>query len=392
MARARTILIAGAGIGGLAAAISLAKSGFRPLVMERASKLEEIGAGIQLTPNATRALDRLGLLSAVREHAVMAQGLIVASGETGFELARAPLGDADRRFGSPWLLTMRADLQRALLAATEDIVDIEFMYGTEVTDFAAHGRGTTALTRDGGRNDEQIGIGLVGADGLWSRVRARLHGDEPPAFQDLVAWRALIPAAGLPAAFAEPIVRLWLGPSAHIVHYPVERGTQINVVAVFRDTWRAERWNTPGEIAKLPSACDHWAEMPQRVIAAAKSFHRWPLADRAPLRQWGEGRVTLLGDAAHPMLPFLAQGAGAALEDAVALGRHFRHRSDVAEAMRAYESERAPRTTRMQRGARFNARIYHADGWLRWARDLKLRWDAEKLIDRHDWIYRYRPI
>lgn len=392
MARARTILIAGAGIGGLAAAISLAKSGFRPLVMERASKLEEIGAGIQLTPNATRALDRLGLLSAVRQRAVMAQGLIVASGETGTELARAPLGDADRRFGSPWLLTMRADLQRALLVAAEDIVDIEFMYGTEVTDFAAHARGTTALTRDGGRNDEQIGIGLVGADGLWSKVRARLHGDEPPAFQDLVAWRALIPATGLPAAFAEPIVRLWLGPSAHIVHYPVEGGAQINVVAVFRDTWRAERWNTPGEIAKLPSACDRWAEMPQRVIAAAKSFHRWPLADRAPLKQWGEGRVTLLGDAAHPMLPFLAQGAGAALEDAVALGRHFRHRSDVAEAMRAYESERAPRTTRMQRGARFNARIYHADGWLRWARDLKLRWDAEKLIDRHDWIYRYRPI
>ena len=392
MARARTILIAGAGIGGLAAAISLAKSGFRPLVMERASKLEEIGAGIQLTPNATRALDRLGLLSAVRERAVMARGLIVASGETGIELARAPLGDADRRFGSPWLLTMRADLQRALLAAAEDIVDIEFMYGTEVTDFAAHVRGTTALTRDGGRNDEQIGIGLVGADGLWSRVQARLHGDEAPAFQDLVAWRALIPASDLPAAFAEPVVRLWLGPSAHIVHYPVEGGAQINVVAVFRDTWRAERWNTPGEIAKLPSACDHWAEMPQRVIAAAKSFHRWPLADRAPLKQWGEGRVTLLGDAAHPMLPFLAQGAGAALEDAVALGRHFRHRSDVAEAMRAYESERAPRTTRMQRGARFNARIYHADGWLRWARDLKLRWDAEKLIDRHDWIYRYRPI
>jgi salicylate hydroxylase len=392
VARASTILIAGAGIGGLAAAISLAKSGFRPLVMERASKLEEIGAGIQLTPNATRALDRLGLLSAVRERAVMAQGLIVANGETGSELARAPLGDADRRFGSPWLLTMRAELQRALLAAAEDIVDIEFMYGTEVTDFAAHARGTTALTRDGGRNDEQIGIGLVGADGLWSRVRARLHGDEPPAFQDLVAWRALIPAGGLPAVFAEPVVRLWLGPSAHIVHYPVEGGAQINVVAVFRDTWRAERWNTPGEIAKLPSVCDRWAEMPQRVIAAAKSFHRWPLADRAPLKHWGEGRVTLLGDAAHPMLPFLAQGAGAALEDAVALGRHFRHRGDVAEAMRAYESERSPRTTRMQRGARFNARIYHADGWLRWARDLKLRWDAEKLIDRHDWIYRYRPI
>ena len=392
MARARTVLIAGAGIGGLAAAIALAKAGFRPLVLERAAKLEEVGAGIQLTPNATRALDRLGLLSAVRERAVAAQSLVVADGENGAVLARAPLGSAEQHFGAPWLLTMRADLQRALLAAAEDIVDIEFMYGTEVTDFAAHARGTTALTKSDGKSDEQFGIGLIGADGLLSKVRAQLHGEGPPAFQGLVAWRALIPSSELPTTYAEPVVRLWLGPNAHVVHYPVDGGTRINVVAVFRDNWRAEGWNAPGEIAKLPAACDHWADMPQRVIAAARSFHRWPLADRAPLKQWGDGRVTLLGDAAHPMLPFLAQGAGAALEDAIALSRHFKHRSDVADALRAYESERAPRTARMQRGARFNARIYHADGWLRWARDLKLRWDADRLIDRHGWIYRYRPI
>jgi salicylate hydroxylase len=392
MARARTILIAGAGIGGLAAAIALARAGFRPLLLERAPKLEEIGAGIQLTPNATRAIDRLGLLAAVRERAVAAHSLIVANGETGRDLARAPLADAERRFGAPWLLTLRADLQRALLAAAEDIVDIEFLYGTEVTDFAAHARGTTALTAHGGKSDEQIGIGLVGADGLWSKVRARLHGDNAPDFQGLVAWRALVPANELPAIYAEPAVRLWLGPGAHVVHYPVSGGEQINVVAVFRDDWRAEGWNAPGDVAQLPLACDRWAEMPQRIIAAAKSFHRWPLADRAPLKQWGEGCVTLLGDAAHPMLPFLAQGAGAALEDAVALGRHFKHQSNVAAAMRAYESERAPRTARMQHGARFNARIYHAGGLLRWARDLKLQWDAETLIDRHAWIYRYRPI
>jgi salicylate hydroxylase len=145
-------------------------------------------------------------------------------------------------------------------------------------------------------------------------------------------------------------------------------------------------------MAKFPSACDDWAETPQRVIAAARKFSRWSLADRAPLKSWGEGCVTLLGDAAHPMLPFLAQGAGAALEDAVALGRHLKHRGNVAEALRAYEAERAPRTARLQRAARFAGRIYHADGILRWARDLKLRWDAERLVDRHSWIYRYRPI
>jgi salicylate hydroxylase len=176
------------------------------------------------------------------------------------------------------------------------------------------------------------------------------------------------------------------------VHYPVAGGELINVVAVFRSDWRSEGWSAPAKISELPHACDHWAEMPQRVIATAKSFHRWPLADRAPLSRWGDGRVTLLGDAAHPMLPFLAQGAATALEDAVALGRHFRHRSNPDEAMRAYEDERSPRTARMQRAARFNARVYHADGLLRWARDLKLRWDADRLIDRHSWIYGYKPI
>jgi salicylate hydroxylase len=392
VARSRTILIAGAGIGGLAAAIALARSGFRPLVFERAPKLEQIGAGIQLTPNASRALERLGVLDIVKQHAVEAHGLSVACGETGKELARAPLANAAARFGSPWLLTLRADLQRALQAAASDIVDIELELGIEVTDFAAHARGTTALTSRGRKTDEQTGIALIGADGLWSRIRAHLHGDERPEFPGFVAWRALVPASTLPAAFAEPIVRLWLGSDAHIVHYPVAGGKQINVVAVFRDTWQSDSWNAPGEMAKFPSACDDWAETPQRVLAGARKFSRWSLADRAPLKSWGEGCVTLLGDAAHPMLPFLAQGAGAALEDAVALGRHLKHRSNVAEALRAYEAERAPRTARLQRAARFAGRIYHADGVLRWARDLKLRWDAERLVDRHDWIYRYRPI
>jgi len=389
VARARTILVAGAGVGGLAAAIALARSGFRPLVLERASRLEEIGAGIQLTPNACRALERIGALDAVKKRGVAAQTLIVASGESGKELARAPIGDSINRFGAPWLLTLRADLQRALHDVASDLVDIELELGTEVTDFAAHARGATALTMRGKKSDEKFGIALIGADGLWSRIRARLHGAGPPTFHGLVAWRALVPARALPALFVEPDVHLWLGKEAHLVHYPVAGGEQINVVAVFRDDWQAEGWNATGDIAKFPSACDSWSEMPQRVISAAKRFSRWALADRAPLTIWGEGRVTLLGDAAHPMLPFLAQGAAAALEDAVALGRHLKHRSND-EALRAYEKERASRTARMQRSARFTGQIYHSNGIVRWARDLKLRWDADRIVDRQGWIYRYR--
>jgi salicylate hydroxylase len=194
----------------------------------------------------------------------------------------------------------------------------------------------------------------------------------------------------LPPHYAEPVIRLWLGTDAHVVHYPVAGGDQVNLVAVFRDDWQGEGWNTAGDIANFASACDAWNDVPQRAIATAKRFTRWSLADRAPLRRWGAGRVTLLGDAAHPMLPFLAQGAGAALEDAVALSRHLKHRGDVVAALRAYETERRPRTARLQRAARFNGRVYHAEGLVRWARDLKLRWDAEKIVDRHGWIYRYR--
>jgi salicylate hydroxylase len=390
LARIRTVLVAGAGIGGLAAAISLAKGGLRPVLLERAAALEEIGAGIQLTPNATRALERLGALTEARKRAVQAEALFVGGVESGVELARVPLGEtATARFGAPWLLILRADLQRALQAVADDLVDIAFEFGSEVVDVANHARGITALTERAGKGTEHLGLALIGADGLWSRVRARMHGDEPPVFHDLVAWRALVRASDLPVACREPVVRLWLGRDAHLVHYPVGSGESVNVVAVFKDAWREAGWNAPADTARLPKTCERFAEMPRRVLAAAKEFRRWALADRPPLAQWGNGRATLLGDAAHPMLPFLAQGAAAALEDAVALGRHLKHPVEAADALRAYEDERSPRAARLQRAARLTGRAYHLGGPARALRDFMLRWYGDRLTERHAWIYRY---
>ncbi|MDO8534656.1 MAG: FAD-dependent monooxygenase, partial [Xanthobacteraceae bacterium] len=390
MARSRTILIAGAGIGGLAAAIAIAKAGLRPVVLERALKLEEIGAGIQLTPNATRALDKLGALDAVRQRAVEARELVIGLGDSGKVLARARLGKAvAARYGAPWLLILRADLQQALHAVASDQVDVSFEFGAEVLDFATHARGVTALAARAGKNEEHLGLALVGADGLWSKLRARLFGAGPPEYRHLVAWRALVPAKSLPAVYAEPVVRLWLGRDAHVVHYPVAGGSAINVVAIFADEWRSAGWDAYADIAAIPNACDRWAEMPQRAVASAKEFRRWALADRPPLERWGEGPVTLLGDAAHPMLPFLAQGAAAAIEDAVVLGRRLKRADEIPSALSAYEAERRARTARLQRAARATGHAYHLGGLARTLRNFMLRWNAHRIVERYDWIYRY---
>jgi len=390
VARSRTLIVAGAGIGGLSAAIALSRAGYRVIALERAARLEEIGAGIQLSPNATRALDTLGVLDALRPHAVEPRMLVVADGARGKELARADLAGAGKRFGAPFLLVARADLQRALADAAADNMDIVIEQATELVDFADHARGVTVSAKMAGASSEQFGAALIGADGLRSRVRAQLFGRSAPQFHRLVAWRAFIPAKGLPALYAEPVVRLWLGPQAHVVHYPVANGEMVNLVAIFTDGWQGED-GSEADIGKIPPACDNWTETPQYLIAAAKKFRRFALYDRPPLTAGGKGRATLLGDAAHPMLPFLAQGAASAIEDALALARHLQGVEEVAPAFRAYEAERAPRVQRLQETARATGRIYHLGGISRLARNLFLRQiGGAGLIERHAWIYRHQ--
>ncbi len=389
MVRKRTLIVVGAGIGGLVAATTLSRVGYRVVLMERAAKLEEVGAGIQLTPNATRTLRQLGVLESLRPYAVEPRELIVADGESGAEIVRGNLRQATEHFGSPWWLVSRADLQRALADAAANAMETEIEIGTELVDFAEHARGVTVATRKHAIFGEHIGAALIGADGLRSRVRARLHGDTPPRFHRLVAWRALIPANDLPPQYSEPDVRLWFGRMAHIVHYPVSGGEQINVVAIFTDNWHGED-AANASISAIPKDCDTWTETPQTLLAAAKTFRRWALCDRPPLLTWGKGRVSLLGDAAHPMLPFLAQGAASAIEDAISLSRYLRNADNIPARLRSYEKERAQRTDQLQAAAIRTGRAYHARGFARLARNFVLHsLGGRRLIDSHGWIYQH---
>ena len=284
----------------------------------------------------------------------------------------------------------RADLQQELYLAAADHPDIELEFGAAIADAAEHPRGVTALSARADRGTEHNGLALVGADGLWSGTRLRLHPNSTPIFHGLVAWRALIPAARLPAPFSEPVVRLWLGPGAHLVHYPVSAGAAINVVAIFADQWRSEDWSGAADASALGPVFDSWAAAPRALLSAAGEFRRWALHDLPPLARWGKGAVTLLGDAAHPMLPFLAQGAAAALEDALVLGRRLKGAADVPAALRAYENERAPRTARLQTAARTTGAYYRMDGPLALARNLAISaMGGEYLMKRNDWIYAY---
>ncbi len=389
MKRSRSLIVAGAGIGGLSAAIALAKANYRVLVCERAASLSESGAGLQLAPNATRVLRELGVLDAVRARAIEPEALIVTKAESGRQLMRADLRAAAARYGAPWLVLARSDLHHALAEAAADQADIELRTSAEVNDFADHSRGVTVSVHADNETREEMGAALIGADGLRSKVRARLHGKALLRFHQLSVWRALIPTRNLPEMMTSPVVRLWFAKHGHVVHYPVANGERINLVLVLPE----DRESADGEersISQLPASCMRWAKPLRDLIEAAPSFRRWPLYDRPPLATWGKDHATLLGDAAHPMLPFMAQGAAAALEDALVLAKHLRGADEIAPRLRAYEAARAPRAAQLQAASLANNRNYHMHGFQRFARDLLLPFiGGERLIERNDWVYRY---
>jgi salicylate hydroxylase len=386
----------------LTAALALARKGFAVALADKAEKLEETGAGIQLSPNATRVLCGLGLRERLAG-AVVAPEAVIIKTRRNREIARLRLGpEAETRYGAPYWMIHRGDLQAALLDDVRAHPAITLALGTPVDGFAIQAKGLAVpALRDLASEDA---IGLVGADGLWSRLRAEIGETAQPAFARRTAWRALVPSEAVAPEFRASAIHLWLGRGSHLVHYPVKGGRMINIVAIAADATQGTQqgshqganqgWSTAATADDVMARFSgrSWHPQARDLLALPAQWLKWPLYDIPPLRRWGRGPVTLLGDAAHAMLPFLAQGAAMAIEDAAVLAQCIGAApEDVAGAMRRYEQARRPRTTKVWRAARRNDAVYHL-GWPASAvRDLVLRrMGHEGLQARYDWIYDWR--
>lgn len=390
------IVIAGAGVGGLTAALSLARAGKRALVLERAPKIEEVGAGFQIAPNAGRILAGLGLEEALTAVALEPQAINIRRGRDGAVLARLDLSDSRARWGAPFRVYHRADLQQVLLQAALAHEAIEVRAGARVGNFEARADGVCLRVHAGDGVEEIEGAGLVGADGLRSAVRGRLlpTDRDAPVYSGLTAWRALVPTELAPAAFRARESNLWMLPGAHVVHYPLRDGSIINVVVIVAEPPRQSEGASilSLEGAQLARALERLrpaAEL-RALIEAGASWRHWPLFGRPPLESWSQGVVTLLGDAAHPMLPFLAQGAAQAIEDAEALGHAFLQLGATAEtAFVAYEKARIPRAAQVVRASRRQGDYFHLAGPTALARDLAIRaLGGRGMLARNAWLYR----
>jgi salicylate hydroxylase len=398
VAASRTLFVAGAGIGGLTASLALAAKGFRVVILEKAERLDEVGAGLQLSPNASRVLIDLGLQPRLASQAVVTEGISLMSARSGGELIRLPLGEAAAsRAGAPYWVVHRADLQAALKARADEHPDIELRLGCQFEDVAAHARGLTVVQRSGMTRQQEVGLALIGADGIWSSVRRHLFPKVQPQFSGLIAWRGTLDVTQLPREYTSTRVQLWMGPNAHLVAYPISGGRKINVVAVVPGTWNRPGWSAPGEPNEVKDAfvSSHWPGPARMMIGAVDEWRKWALFTVPEGGEWTSGAIALLGDAVHAMLPFAAQGAGMAIEDAAVLAKCLEGTGEspasIAPALKRYERLRRARVARVQRAARRNGMIYHLTGPMALARDLAIRaMGPRRMLARQDWIHDWR--
>ena len=386
------VLIAGGGIGGLAAGLACSRVGCQVRLYERAGAFNEVGAGIQMGPNVMRVLQAWELDAALRQVAAYPERLQVRHALSGAELGVLRLGSAMvQRYGAPYATIHRADLQQILLRALQQRDGVWLHTGKTVDRYVETGRAVGLSLSDG---LDVEGDALIAADGLWSRIRGQLLADGPPRVAGHLAYRALLPQASLPAALRSQQVTAWLGPKLHVVQYPVRGGEWLNVVVIVHGHVQGslEDWDHGANAADLQAVLAATCADLRDLIAAVPAWRLWVLCDRPPLSaadQMARGHVALLGDAAHPMRPYLAQGAGMAIEDAAELGRQVARVDgvpDVPTLLHRYALKRWQRNARVQARSMRNGEIFHMAGPMAWARDASLRLFGERLLDV-PWLY-----
>jgi 3-hydroxybenzoate 6-monooxygenase len=359
---AQPIFIAGGGIGGLAAAIVLARAGHAVTVMEQAAEFGEIGAGIQLGPNIFRMFDHLDLTEAINQVAYFPPAMGMRDVRTGEQVVRVQMGEAARAAynGFAYGVIYRKDLHDVLLAACRAQAHVTLRTNSKVESFTQTASTVHAKLASG---ETLTGAALIGADGLWSKIRSHIVGDGKPRVSGHIAYRAVLKKEDVPPELWSDEVQLWGGEKTHLVTYPLRRGELFNLVAVFHSDKYDEGWDSFGDTAELETRFKDAHPTVRALLAKINVWKMWVLCDREPVKNWSQGRVTLLGDAAHPMLQYLAQGAGQAIEDAVVLGKAVAHcKGDFAQAFLAYQDKRYLRTARVQLTARLYGDIYHASG------------------------------
>jgi salicylate hydroxylase len=387
-ASTQPVLVAGGGIGGLAAALALARAGYPVRVLEQSAAIGEIGAGIQLGPNAFSALDALGVGERARARAVYTDRLVMMDAVDESEVASVPVGEAfRRRFANPYAVSHRADVHQSLAEGVAGREGIELVTSTRVERVEQDASGVRAFDQHGVAHH---GVALIGCDGVKSAVRQQLVAD-PVRVTGHVVYRAVADAHGFPEDLKLNAPCLWAGPDCHLVHYPLRGGEQYNVVVTFHSR-KPEEWGvTDGSRDEVMSYFTAIGPRPRRLLDLPKSWRRWATADREPISRWSFGRVTLLGDAAHPMMQYLAQGACMALEDAVTLGEALRAESDFERAFARYEAARVARTARVVLMTREMGRLYHAKGVERLVRnDLFRGRTPERYYDSLEWLYGWK--
>jgi 3-hydroxybenzoate 6-monooxygenase len=383
------VLVAGGGIGGVAAALALVRQGFDVKVLEQAPQLGEIGAGIQLGPNGFAAFDALGIGERARARAVYTDEMVMHDATDESLVGRIPTGEAFRaRFGNPYAVIHRADVHKSLLEGAEASGRIEVTTSTCVASVEQDGHSVTVIDTKG---QCHRGAALIGADGVKSAVRGQFVSDAARVSGHVV-YRAVVEKKDFPADLQWNAAAIWVGPNCHLVHYPLRGGEQYNVVVTFHSR-NAEEWSVrEGSREEVLSYFTGICPRARQLIELPKDWKRWATADREPIAQWNHGLVTLLGDAAHPTLQYLAQGACMAMEDAVTLGEALRvHERDFDEAFARYQRSRVARTARVVLSAREMGRIFHAQGVERLVRnDLWRGRSPERFYDAMEWLYGWR--